>query len=171
MSESREVINFIFQNLVFFNVGIKNNIQMYACRLPTSFSNGKRCFVLAFVTSPTRDVARARLSDLHWKAVATRTLGEDEITDDYLRLVEQKWEIPPPSTGVNLPMTLVERADRTTKYKLADETEVLLLHDIEKNTRFQYSGTMRLIQALLTMKCIVTPYEPRAPPPQHIQWL
>lgn len=178
MSETIERLNFIFKDMIFTHVDRKKSFDLYSCRIPTSFSNGKKCFIIAFVVISDNPAPRSHLHDLEWKTVSTRTLGEDEITEAYNHLIEQKWSLPPPSPEINPRLHLVERADRVTKYILDDESEVVLLHDISKNTKYQYENTMRLVQALLTMKCIVTPKEHKIiqvpepkPPKNNIQWV
>jgi hypothetical protein len=169
MSETRNLINHLFREILFSYTDTNNGYDLFVARLPGDFLN-KRDYVIALVRSGRRSRDDVHLDEIDWVNLQTRKLATNDVTDNYRRLAPQKWNLPPPSPQVNPPLLLKERRDRATEYTLPDGSEVTLLHDITKNTRFQYEANMKLIQALLKMNCTIVPKVYHAPQPT-IQWV
>lgn len=155
---TRDIVNFIFKDLVFTHVDDKDGYHVYSCQKIAQYSNGKKDLILAFVKFTQAPPEMCRLHEVYWRYMMTRTLGADEIDPVYYNIPQQKWNLPPPEPSINPKLSFVERQDRSTSFRVPiDNSEVTLLHNISKSTKYQYSTNYHLIQALLTMNCVVKP--------------
>lgn len=136
-----EVLNSYFANLVFQKVDEKENYAVYACGIEGTLIEGQR-YVILFVPSHLAFHAKAKIHELPWVNLQTRTLKNS------YKLQRKRWQIG--RDIVDFPLTIVSRERRFSVFRGPEgfEFEILLLHDPRKKTMYQYYNTVMLSSAL-----------------------
>lgn len=143
-----EIFNEYFGNLVFTQVDHKQNYVIYGAGVAAMFGGGSKRYVLLFVPSIYAHKKSARISELHWDNLQTRTF-----VGSY-RLKNQEWVMPRHKDDVLL--KVVDRTEKYSMYKAPNfPFEILLLHDPKKKTKYQYHNTLNLSAAVETFKAII----------------
>lgn len=144
-----DVINKYFGKIIFIKSDLRENHSIYVAALSSSFQDGKKQYVLAFVPQHLAIADRGYLRELQWVNLQTRTMKNG------YRLTTQRWDI---AKGLDNPMfTMVERTENKTKY-LSDlyPLEMVLLHDPKKTSKYQYHNHINLLAAMATFKCVIS---------------
>jgi hypothetical protein len=143
------VINEYFNKLIFQKIDQRENYSIYGAQVVSSYGDGRKQYVLAFVPVHLSILQKAYLRELPWHNLQTRMLKHG------YRLVPQKWEVVP-----NLPNLFFQIQERTENYsRYTSEQnlplELLLMHDPRKKTKYQYYNRMSLLGALNTFQCVL----------------
>lgn len=144
-----ETLNAYFDKIVFFKVELKEDFTIYAASITSSFGDGRKQYILAFVPTHMAILDKAYITDLHWRSLQARTLANG------YKIPQQKWIVP---RGLSMAMfDLVDRNDSRTKYTCENDpsVEMILLHDVKKKSKFQYVNRINIIAALTSFKCVV----------------
>jgi hypothetical protein len=147
--DSKTSVNLFFGKIVLVKVEHKENFTIYAASLSSSYGDGRKQYLLAFIPSHLAIRDSAYLSDLDWQNVQTRLL-----TTGY-SIPSQRWELP---RDVPIPMfNLVNRTDTKTQYTSEDrQLEMVMIHDPKKKSQFQYHSRINLVAALTSFRCVIS---------------
>lgn len=169
------VINAVCQELVFTFTGVKEGpkgndpFATYISKIASAFSNGNASYVIAMVPYTTSKIPlHTKLSNIPWTSLSTRELNDNDVPREWWAVTAQKWELPPPSVGLNFPLTFLQRHDNYTEYTLevyGSSCVVTLLHKKSTSTHglrntIEYPKNMKLIQSLLTYSCVIASPRP-----------
>lgn len=149
--QQRDVFDEIFKNLYFYRIRPGGEgYMMYAAQLQSFIGNAKR-YVILFVQDRYAYYDKARINQLRWTSLQTRT-----IPDDY-RIVEQMLDPKALDTRYHpkVRLYLKARTDKQTEYNAPMPIELALLHDPKRKTKYQYGDEMTLRQALATFQCVI----------------
>lgn len=144
-----ERLNAYFDKIVFFKVELKEDFTIYAAFITSSFGDGRKQYILAFVPTHMAILEKSYISDLHWRSLQTRTLANG------YNIPKQKWQVP---RGLPMAMfAIIDRNDSRTKYRCENDPsiEMILLHDVKKKSKFQYGPKINVIAALSSFKCVI----------------
>ena len=144
-----DTLNLYFDKIVFFKVDRKEDFAIYAAAITSSFGDGRKQYVLAFVPTHLAILNKAYITNLHWRSLQTRVLANG------YKIPQQKWSIP---RGLQMPMfIMVDRNDSRTKYTSEDDRtiEMVLLHDVKKKSIYQYGAKINIIAALTSFRCVI----------------
>jgi len=145
-----DVVNKYFASLLFTQIDQKQSggsvYTVYGAGISGAYGDGSQRYVLLFVPQHLALQRQARIQDLQWINIQTRT-----IKGGY-RLKQQRFV--PPNSRDDPNLTVVERTERYTMYRDGN-FEMLLLHDPKKKTRYQFYGNMSLFSGFDTFNCVV----------------
>lgn len=142
------IIETLFENLVFTKVYTKDIFDVYAAQIVSSFSNENKNYILAFVPVSFDNPQQSRLKNIAWKNIQSRTIPID------YKIRAQAWN---PPVGVKLHLTLVERNMQMSKYSCDAPLEFIMLHDPKKKTSYQWPASLNIVAAINSFACICTP--------------
>lgn len=142
------LINKYFESLLFYKVEEKDGFAVYVARIADQLLKDGSKYVLAFVPLHLGIATRARLSELAWQNLQTRTIAHS------YRVPPQRWVIP---SGVPyLKFTLVSRSATHSTYEGAQVPfEMLLMHDEKKKSKLQYYPTVYLPAMFDSYGCVL----------------
>jgi hypothetical protein len=146
-----DLVSRYFESLVFFKVERKENYVIYAASINSSYGDGKKQYVIAFVLTNFAIPEKCKLSNLPWQNIQTRVL------ENGWKIPKQNWKIPQ-----DLPNPLFDlqsRDDFSSTYHLAygnSMLEMILKHDPKKRSKYQYHTKMNLIASLMTFRCVIS---------------
>ena len=158
-----EIFNQYFGKLIFTQVDQKGEYVIYGAGIAAMFGGGSKRYVLLFVPQQYAYQRQARISDLRWDNIQTRTF-----TGSY-RLKNQEWV--PPRHKADVLLSIVDRNKHHSLYKAPGfPFEVLMLHDPKKKTIYQYHNRLNVSAALEAFNTVINFKEERTnfPPPSHI---
>ena len=159
-----DIINHFFSKLVFTKVEEKTTEQgtrffVYGAGVKGSLGNGRR-YVLLFVPYHLAIQRQAKIHELPWQNLQTRTLGEDAY-----RLKIQQWTLPRDAPDILL--QVIRRNSHHSEYvgyvpnphgpqypPLDFPFEILLLHNRKKKTKYQYNDRLMLSTAIDTFNAV-----------------
>jgi len=149
-----EIINHYFKNLLFTKVvENKEGYAIYGAGIFSGIGGGKMRYVLLFVPVSDAFQRQAKIHELKWKNLQTRTL------EDSYKLKTQRWVLP-----TNIPDFLLSVQTRNKKYSIYTNPEIpfeiLLLHNPRKKTEYQYRNKMMLSAAIDMFETIISYKEP-----------
>ena len=143
-----DLINSYFPNIIFTKVQQKEQYIIYAASIAASLGDGSKHYVLVFVPVHLAIKNKAKIEDLTWVNIQTRT-----IKNGY-KLPQQKWDLP--FNNSDLFFNVIDRMDTYSKYISQDGNfELLLINDPKKKTKYQYYNKMSLSGALSTFSCVL----------------
>lgn len=150
--EITQLINDYFGKLVFVKVEQKESFIIYGACVSSSYADGKRQYVLAFVPVHLAIKNQAYLNELAWQNLQTRLISTGNAL--YKKLISQKWDY---NNKHNLFFKLKQRTDTYSQY-VSEEGypyELLLIHDSKKKTKYQYYDRTNLYASLNTFACVL----------------
>lgn len=142
------IVNKYFEGLVFSKVEEKDGFAVYMARIADQLISDGSKYVVAFVPLHLAVKVQAKLSELAWQNLQTRTVKQS------YRIPPQRWVVP---QGVPfLRFTLVSRTSTHTLYK-SDQIpfELLMMHNEKKKTLYQYYPTIHLPAGLDSYGCVL----------------
>lgn len=145
-----DIVSSYFSSLIFQAVETRDSHVVYAARIADMLSTGAR-YVLVYVPIQYATLRNASLDKLNWDVIQTRSL-----VNSY-KLKPQKWIYSRKLPDFNLDQ--VERTLNYTKFLPENKEiplEVTMLHDLRKNTKYQYGRQISMSGALEKFCCIVT---------------
>lgn len=143
-----DVINSYFKNLVFTKVDEKQGFIIYGAGVASGLGGGSKRYVLLFVPSHLAFTNRGRITDLPWQNLQTR-----QLTYSY-RMKSQHWALQRDTSDFILEVK--ERHKNYSSYACRDlPFEILLLHDPQKKTLYQYRNRLTLAAALGMFNTVV----------------
>ena len=161
-----EVINSYFKGLTFTRVDEKQtdgqNFTVYGAGVTGLYGDGYSRYVLLFVPSHLAIKTRAKIFELPWETLQTRSLKYS------YKLRQQPWG---PPRGLIDPVLQIYKREKTHSTYYGPQTfpfEILLLHDPRKKTLIQYYDKMRVSSALETFSSVFV-YRGNIPPMQYTQ--
>lgn len=142
------IINKYFENLEFFKVEEKDGFAVYMARIHDQLITDGSKYVVAFVPIQLGIKTRAKLSELAWQNLQTRTIRQS------YRIPAQIWNIP---QGVPfLKFELKERTEGYSKYTSQQAPfELMMIHNEKKKTKYQYYPTIYLPAGLDSYGCVI----------------
>lgn len=136
-----DIFNAYFQNLIFTKVDSKEGFAIYGAGIASGLAGGVKRYVLLFVPESQAYKRQARIYELSWQNLQTRSLSGS------YRLKSQTWTLPR-----NVPDVLFEIKERTKTHSLYVSThipfELVLLHNPKKKTIYQYNSKIMLSGAV-----------------------
>jgi len=150
-----DIINAYFEKVVLLKVENKEGFSIYAAALNSSYGDGNKQYVLAFVPDHLSILEKAYLSDLQWENVQTRTLTNGYKLPTGRPMPAQKWNIP---KGIeNFMFSIKNRDDMKSRYTAdGHPLELVLIHDPKKKSQYQYHNKTNLLAALMTFRCVIS---------------
>lgn len=144
-----DILNSYFEGIIFSKVNVTEEFTIYAALV----NHGSDKFVLAMVRNHLSLLREAKLSELQWECLQTRTLTK-------------KYKLPsqsmPRIKGAPPLFEEVSRDESGVKYKNPGYPyEILLLNDNKKKGNYQYPKHYNLLAALLSFNCVITKPNPR----------
>jgi len=142
-----EVVNAILASLVFDKVDQKEGFTIYAALTPSALGDGHKQYFLAFVPTHLAVLNRARLHELNWQNVQSRSIAKG------YRITPQKWDMP---RNIADPIFTMQSRERDYSSYTSDvPVEMLLLNDVKKHTKYQHHNRVSLSGALATFSCVI----------------
>ncbi len=150
-----DIINKCFDTIVLLRVENKEGFWIYAAALVSSFGDGKKYYLLAFVPDHLAFLEKANLKDLQWENVQTRSLPNGYTLPNKQPMPQQRWHVPH-----DLPnfMFIIQSRDEYKSKYIADShpLELVLIHDPKKKSSYQHHNKINLVAALSTFKCVIS---------------
>lgn len=143
-----EIINTYFSTLVFSRIEEKQGYVIYGACIGSMLGGGSQRYVLAFVPSHLAIKTQARLKELSWENLQTRTLRNS------YRMQKQSYRMQRGLPDVLL--QVVKRDDKYSTYSGPEHFpfEVLMIHDPRKKTKYQYNNKLMLSSAIESFNAI-----------------
>lgn len=148
-----DIVNSYFSSLVFSKNSEAEGYTIYAAHVNNALADGKHTVVYLFVPTHLAIHQRARIHELPWKNLQTRSV------DSVKKLLPQRWIYE--SKGMpNIEFFLQQRTEKYSQYFSTPipgqgKFELLLLHDPKKKTKLQWQAHVYLNFALNTWMCIL----------------
>lgn len=150
-----DIINRYFAGVVLLKVENKEGFSIYSAALNSSYGDGKKQYLLAFVPDHLAILEKAYLSDLQWENVQTRTLTNGYKLPTGHSMPQQKWTVPR-DVG-NFMFNIINRDEHKSRYSAEGHAlELVLIHDPKKKSQYQYHNKMNLVAALATFRCVIS---------------
>jgi hypothetical protein len=144
-----DIINSCFRDITFTKVEAKERFAIYAAAVTSSYGDGRKQYILAFVPEHLAIQDVAYIFDLRWENIQTRTLKNG------YKIQPQRWTLP--RDIPNFMFELVERTQDKSKYRSGGHPlELVLLHDPKKTSSYQYHNRMNLLACLITFRCVIS---------------
>lgn len=131
-----DIFDEYFKTLIFTHVDVKEGFAVYAARIDTGLCAQSR-YVLLFVEERFAFKRQARIRELKWKNLQTRTLQNS------YNIKKQGWRAP--RSIPDFMLKVKERTNGYTSYVSAEgpfPVEILLLHSPKKKTKYQHPNSM-----------------------------
>ncbi len=148
-----EILNKYFEQLLFTKVDEKQmptgqRFTVFGAGIKGMFGDGNNRYVLLFVPEHLAVQKQARIYELPWENLQTRSLRYS------YRLKKQKWD--PPRNLQDVELRVADRTKTHSVYLGPEwfQFEVLLLHNPRKKTQYQYRNKMRISSALETFSSV-----------------
>lgn len=143
-----DYINPYFKDLIFSRIEEKQGFVIYGAMVEGMLANGSR-YILAFVPSHLAIKTRAKIFELAWQNIQTRTLK------NAYKMRQQHFQIKRGLPDVQL--TVVKRENDYSTYRGPEHFpfEVLMKHDPRKKTKYQYHNHLMLSSAIESFNAII----------------
>jgi hypothetical protein len=150
-----DIINKCFDGVVLVKVENKEGFSIYAAALNSSFGDGNKQYILAFVPEHLSILEKAHLGELQWENVQTRLLSNGYKLPTGKSMPQQKWVIP---KGVeNFMFNIKNRDESKSRYSAEGHPlELILIHDPKKKSQYQYHNKFNLLAALSSFRCVIS---------------
>lgn len=160
------ILNKYFASVYLQKVAAKEGHVIYAACIATGLVGGFKRYLLAMVPTANAIVETARLGELRWVSVQTRTLYNS------YKIKAQAWKLDITCGDVFLRNSAREDS-HSVYYPEAcgtreDGYEIILLHDPKKKSKMQYNNRITFSAAVESFQMVFTRKISRPPP--SVQW-
>jgi len=141
-----DLLNKYFDSLVFQNVEEKQNYALYVAAVNSLVGGGKMRYVIALVPTHLGIHSKAKLSNLPWKNLQTRTCPAGTYN-----VIAQRWKPPLLNSGIpEIMLNVSKREKNYSTYYIDNKSneyfpfEVLMINSPKKKTIYQYPNSINL---------------------------
>jgi hypothetical protein len=151
----KELLNFVFKDLVLVMVDITQNTQfvIYAAKLKSMYSNNTNEYIIVITPSVLHPKQKAFIFELNWVSVSYRVLQDADVNGRYHSLPPQVFSIP---RGIPNPALIeIERKDKCSIYRCPDVEDIKDVTVLFRSPTDPKHTKTRLLQAIATKGCVV----------------
>lgn len=145
MDQLNNILDHYYGHLIFTRVRLTNEAAVYAARIETLLGKDER-FVMAIVPVHLAFKDHARLQELHWLSLQTRSL---DTTYGINKQLQMAVSIP------EIKLKVKNRNEEKTVYYSPYPVDVELLHNSKKRSSYQFNDNITLGYALGTWNCLI----------------
>jgi hypothetical protein len=149
----RSLIESYLAPLVFIKVEAKEYL-IYAARISDMLTDANVRFILVFVPGLilAQPPARARIYQLPWKSVSTRSIAKANA----YKIPPQTWKWSRDLPDLTFKQTGISEKFASYVAQGHPQVELTMLHDPRKKTKHQYHQNLSLSSALSTFSCVIS---------------